>query len=197
MNWPVTANFNSDPNMSKTFKTEGIILKRSNYGEADRILTIFTKHYGKIKVIAKGVRRISSRKGGNVEAFNQVSLFLVQGKNLDLVTEAEVVDSFRSWRKDLKKVGLAYYFCELVDKLTPEGQANRAVFELLLGYLKKLSFGLDYRLVRSFEEELLGELGFGVPQAFKNTPGSLKSYIESIVEKKINSPKILVRIDRP
>jgi len=182
--------------MGRTFKTEGIILKRTNLGEADRLLTIYTKHYGKIKALAKGVRKITSRRGGSVEIFNHVSLFLVQGKNLDLITETETIESYGLWRKDLKKVGLAYYFCELTDRLTPEGQVHEKVFELLLSYLKKLSLELDYRLVRSFEEELLGELGFGVPEALKKTPGSLKSYIESIIEKKINAPKILVRIDR-
>lgn len=176
---------------TRTYKTEGIILKRTNFGEADRILTIYTKHYGKIRAIAKGVRKIASRKGGNVEAFNHVSLFLAQGRNLDLVTEAEVINSFKSWRKNLKKIGTAYYFCELVDKLTPDGQANRAVFELLREYLVKIGREGESELIRSFEEQLLGELGFGVPEALKKTPGSLKNYIESIIEKKINSPKIL------
>lgn len=177
--------------MGWTYKTEGIILKRTNFGEADRILTIYTKHYGKIKALAKGVRKIASRKGGNVETFNHVSLLLVQGKNFDIVTEAEVVESFKSWRRDLKKVGLAFYFSELVDKLTPEGQANRVVFELLREYLVKIGREGEFELIRSFEEKLLEELGFGVPEALKKSPGSLKSYIESIAEKKIHSPKIL------
>lgn len=173
------------------YKTEGIILKRTDFGEADRILTIYTKHYGKIKALAKGVRKIASRKGGNVELFNHVSLFLAQGKNLDIVSEAEVINPFKSWRKDLKKIGLAFYFCELVDKLTPEAQANQVVFELLREYLEKISHENESGLARSFEEKLLEELGFGVPEALKKSPGSLKSYIESIIEKKINSPKIL------
>lgn len=178
----------------RTYKTEGIILKRINFGEADRILTIYTKHYGKIRAIAKGVRKITSRKGGNVEAFNHVSLFLAQGKNLDIVCEVEVINSFKSWRKNLKKVGLAYYFCELVDKLTPDGQANRAVFELLREFLGRIGKESESELTRSFEERLLEELGFGVPEALRNTPDSLKGYIETIVEKKINSPKILHKL---
>jgi len=180
--------------MGRTYKTEGIILKRTNFGEADRILTIYTKHYGKIRAIAKGVRKITSRKGGNVEAFNHVSLFLARGRNLDIVTEAEVIESFKSWRKDLKKVGLAFYFCELVDKLTPDGQASRVVFELLQESLGKIDKESLPELARSFEERLLEELGFGVPEALKRRPDSLKGYIESIIEKKINSPKILRRL---
>jgi len=65
----------------KSYKAEGIVIKRKNFGEADRILTVFTKKYGKIKVLAKGVRRITSRRGPNVELFNQVELVLHQGRN--------------------------------------------------------------------------------------------------------------------
>ena len=61
--------------MRRTYKTEGIILKRINFGEADRILTSYTKHFGKISLLAKGVRKITSRKGGNIELFNQTVLF--------------------------------------------------------------------------------------------------------------------------
>jgi len=174
-----------------TYKTEGIILKRVSYGEADRILTIYTKHYGKIRAIAKGVRRITSRKAGSLELFNHSVLFLAKGKNLDIISEAQIVNSFRLWRKSLIKVGLAYYFCELVDRLTPDEQENRGVFELLRDYLAKLNKASLPELVRSFEEQLLEELGFGVSQAARRAPGSLKAYIESITEKKINSPKIL------
>jgi len=176
--------------MPGAYKTEGIILKRTNFGEGDRILTIYTKHYGKIRAIAKGVRKITSRRGGNVEIFNYVSLFLARGKNLDLLSEAAVIDSFKSWRRNLKKVSLAYYFCELVDRLTPDGQANQAVFELLREFLGRLEKDDSPALTRNFEEKLLEELGFGVPPALKKTPGSLRGYIETIIERKINSAKI-------
>lgn len=179
--------------MSRTYKTEGIVLKRRNFGEADRIVTIYTKHYGKIRALAKGVRKIKSRKGPSLEPFNQTSLFLAQGKNLDLITETQLINSFSDWRKDLMRVGVAYYFCELVDKLTPDGQANQSVFGLLRDFLAKTADSPLRSLVREFEEELLEELGFGVPDGARDETGSLKSYIETITEKKINSPKILRR----
>jgi DNA repair protein RecO (recombination protein O) len=177
--------------MGKTFKTEGIVLKHLNYGEADRILTIFTKHYGKIKVMAKGVRKVTSRKGGNVEAFNHLTIFCARGKKLDILTEATVINSFGDWRRNLGKVGLAYYFCELVDKLTPEAQPNQTVFDLLKGHLGKLAGPVNLALVRGLEEGLLDELGFGVPDSLKNAPGSLKDYLETVTEREIHSPKIL------
>ena len=178
----------------RTFKTEGIILKRTNYGEADRILTIYTKRHGKIKAIAKGIRKLTSRKAGSLELFNHAVLFLAKWKNFDLITEAQSVNLFKSWRKNLVRVGVAYYFCELVDKLTPEEQENQAVFELLSKSLAQMDKARLSVLVRDFEEKLLHELGFGVPAVLKNQPGSLEAYIESIIEKKINSPKIIKRI---
>jgi len=65
--------------MSRSYKAEGIILKRINFSEADKILTIFTKRHGKVRAIAKGVRRLTSRKAGSVELFNQAGLFLLEG----------------------------------------------------------------------------------------------------------------------
>lgn len=176
---------------SRAYQTEAIVLKRLNFGEADRVLTLYTRRQGKIKALAKGVRRVASRKGGNVEVFNHVVLYLAKGKNLDLVTEAQVSNAFKSWRKDLKKIGLAYYFCELVDKLTAENQPNQAVFDLLKNYLARISQVKGWKIVREFEEALLEELGFGVPEAIKRAPGSLKTYIEEIIEKKIKTPKII------
>lgn len=180
-----------------SFKTEGIILKRSNFGEADKILTIYTKNYGKIRAMAKGVRKMASRKAGALELFNHSALFLAKGKNLDIICEVQTVNAYRRWRKDLLAVGLAYYLCELVDKLTPDEQENQPVFELLRDYLAKIGIFKPLALVRGFEEKLLEELGFGVPADWRRSPGSLKSYIESIIEKEINTPKILKQLCRP
>lgn len=180
-----------------SFKTEGIILNRSNFGEADRILTIYTKSHGKIRAIAKGVRKITSRKAGSLELFNHSAIFLAKGKNLDIISEVQVINSFRRWRKSLFCVGLAYYLCELVDKLTPDEQENQQVFDLLAGYLAKIGILKPLALVRGFEEGLLRELGFGVPADWQATNGSLKSYIETIIEKEINTPKILKRLCAP
>ena len=176
--------------MNRTYKTEGIILKRVNFGEADKILTIYTKHYGKIRAIAKGVRKLTSRKAGNVELFNQAVIFLAKGKNLDILTEVQLLNSFKAWRKDLKKVAAAYYFCELVDKLTPDNQASQSVYWLLVQALSKISQESLPELVRSFEEQLLDKLGFGVPPQLRQSQKSLKSYIEEITEREINSQKV-------
>lgn len=129
----------------RTYKTEGIILKRLNFGEADRIITIYTKHYGKLKVLAKGVRRIKSRRGPNLELFNQSIIFLHQGRNFDIITEAEIKNDFSHLRKNLNLVSQAFLACELVDVLTREKQENQQVFKLLAQVLEELN-----RLGRTF-----------------------------------------------
>lgn len=180
--------------MIRSYKTEGIIIRRKNFGEADKILTIFSKHYGKIRAIAKGVRKPTSRKAGVLELFNHCRLVLHKGKNLDIISEAEIIDSFSSWRKDLLKVQLAFYFGELVDKLTAEEQKNKVVFELLKNSLKSLGKRGENFLIlaKNFEMSLLNELGFGIPSNIRNE-GDLQSYIESITEKKIHPPSLLLK----
>lgn len=178
----------------RTYKTEGIILKRSNYGEADRILTVFTKHYGKIKVLAKGVRRIKSRRGPNVELFNWVTLFLHKGKNFDLLSEAEVKNSFPCLKRDLCKVAVAYQFCEMVDGLCPEKQEHGMVFDYLIEALSGVSSGpsVQSNLIADFELNLLQELGYW--PRHKLPPLDLENFIEQILERKLKTPKFLTQV---
>jgi len=174
----------------KTYKTEGIVLKRSDFGEADRILTIFTKHYGKIQVIAKGVRKTISRKGPSLELFNHVRLFIAKGKNLDIITEAEVINSFPGFRKNLKKVALAYQACELVDNLTAERAENKEVFDLLKNYLLQSSNQPSAISNQQFSLKLLQSLGFW-PKDQSADNIDIEKYIESLMEKKLKSKKFL------
>lgn len=177
--------------MTHTRKTEGIILRRKNFSEADRIVTVYSKDFGKIHVIAKGVRKVTSRRSACLELFNHSSFVLVRGRSLDIIGEVSVVNIFPFLRKNLLKATLAYYFCELVDRLTPDEQENQQVFTLLQECLSKISSVQPKALVREFEERLLTELGFGIPEDIKKKPGSLHQYIESIIERRINSPDIV------
>lgn len=176
----------------RTYKTEGIILKRTNFGEADRILTIYTHHLGKIKVLAKGVRKTTSRKSGHLELFNWVQIYLAKGRNLDIITEAETVKAFRGWRKNLAKVGLAYHFCELVEGLTAEGVKSQEIFNLLAGSLLGLSQARSCDLEQAsqnFAQRLLEETGFW-PKGKKVGNLNLEEYIESLIEKKLRAKNI-------
>jgi DNA repair protein RecO (recombination protein O) len=181
--------------MGKTYKTEGVIIKRLNFGEADRILTLYTKHYGKISALARGVRKLTSRKGGNLELFNLSTLFLARGKNLDIITEVQVKNSFENLKKNFKKVCFAYQLCELVDKLTAENQPNRQLFELFTSSLQNLSAGEEEDqkdLIVKFEISTLELLGFGTPK--DKSESSLQDFIENIIEKKIKAGEIFKKL---
>lgn len=146
--------------MKRGFKTEGIILNRRDFGEADRILTVFTLQRGKIYVIAKGVRRITSRRAGNVELLNRVIIYLYQGKGMPMLTEAESIETFSKIKEDLTLSTYAYHLIELIDKLTAENQENRTLYEDLVLVLKKLEKKPRQILIRAFEAKILSNLGF-------------------------------------
>jgi len=150
-----------------TYKTEGIILRKRKFGEADEIVTVFSKHRGKLKMIAKGVRKSTSRKRGNLELSNRCSLFLAEGKNLDLVTEVEVISSFSSLKKDLVKSVYCFQILEMVERLTVEEEAHRDIFELIVQTLDLLNsttfdhaWGTADLVVIRFTIQLLHSLGF-------------------------------------
>ena len=141
-------------------KVEGIILKRRNLGEADRILTVFSLQKGKISVLAKGVRRITSRRAGNVELLNRVSMYLHQAKTFLILTEASSINTFQKIKTDLTLSTYAYHIIELVDKLTAENQENRILYEHLVEVLKRLERKPRQILIRAFEVKILANLGF-------------------------------------
>lgn len=170
--------------MTKSYKVQGIIIKRKNFGEADRILTVFTKDKGKIKILAKGVRRINSRRGPNIELFNQVSLAIHEGKTFDILTEAEVINTFPLVRKNLDLVSLAFHICEIVNGLCPEHQPHPKVYQMMLKVLNELDLGL----IHSFELNLLTELGY-LPKEHKVADTTL--FIENILEKRLKTRRIL------
>src|SRR5579863_7197321 len=122
----------------RNFRTEGIIIKRRNFNEADRILTVMTRDYGKIQIKAAGVRKITSRRSAHIELLNHTTLHLYKGKIFTVLTEATMLDDFSMIKQDFGKVGFAYHLCELIDGLCPENQENRNVFDLLLKTLENL-----------------------------------------------------------
>lgn len=144
-----------------TIKTKGIIIKRINLGEADKILTILTADRGKIRVIAKGMRKAGSKLGGFLELFRYNEYVLAEGRNLDLVTGASTIESFRQISLNLHRLGLAYYIAELIDKLVEETQEADQIFDLTHTVLKEINqTKLPIDLIKSFFElNLLSILG--------------------------------------
>jgi DNA repair protein RecO (recombination protein O) len=145
----------------RLYRTEGIVLRRHDFGEADKLLTIYTPGFGKMRVLAKGVRKPTSRKAGHVELFTHSRLLVAKGKTLDIVTQAETIHAFLPLRTDLALTSYAYYLAELVDRFTEEGEENRRLFDLLLNALSWLGETEDTDLLlRFFELRLLDYCGY-------------------------------------
>lgn len=145
----------------RSIRTEGIILRRRDFGESDRILVLFTRKLGRVSGIAKGARKPSSKISGHLELFMRSSFLISRGRNLHLITQAETLDSFDKLRENLQGIGQGSYIVELVDAVTFEEGSNLNLYELLLSTLKALDSGEDTAIVTHFFElHLLGLVGF-------------------------------------
>ncbi len=142
------------------------MLRRSDFGEADRLLTVFTPGRGKLRLIAKGARKPSSRKSGHVELFSRGQFLVAVGRELDIVTQAETLEPYLPLREELERTTYAYYFAELADAFTAERDENRPLFVLLSEAFGWLCTADDLPLAaRYFELHLLSLVGYQ-PQLF-------------------------------
>jgi DNA repair protein RecO (recombination protein O) len=131
------------------------------YGEADRILTIYTLEYGKVQAIAKGIRKLQSRKAGHLEPFSRVELMLAKGRNLDVISQAQAQNTYENLRSDLKLIAYAAYVVELLDRFTYEEGENRLLFNLLVDTLGRLDEGAPAQTaVHYYEVQLMDLLGY-------------------------------------
>ncbi len=144
-----------------TLKADAVVLRHSDWGEADRLLVIFSREGGKLRAIAKGARRLRSRKAGHLEPFTRVSMLLARGRDLWIVTQAETLDAFLPLREDLLRTGYASYVVELLDRFTYEEGGNLSLYRLLCDTLQRLSQEADIPpVVRYYELRLLDLVGF-------------------------------------
>lgn len=149
------------PTKDRLYRCDVIVLGRMDFGEADRIVTLYSREHGKLRAIAKGARRPLSRLGPHLEYFTQAHLMLAKGRELDVVTSAETEDAHISLHSDIDAFGHASHMAEILDRLTRDRQANTAVFDLLARSLRLLSDGLDpFHVTRHYELALLTLLGY-------------------------------------
>ena len=152
----------------RSFRVDAVVLRHSDFGEADRLLTLFTRQLGKTRAIAKGARKIASRKAGHIEPFTHVRLQLAKGKDMLLITQADTVDAYLPLRDDLVLTGQAAYVLELLDRFSfEEGTEHPSTFRLLTETLARLASQEDVWVVlRYYEMRLLDHVGFR-PQLFE------------------------------
>lgn len=145
----------------RVYKSQALVLRRISVGETDRILTLFTREYGKVSAIAKGARRELSRLAAATEPLTYSWMLLAAGQNLDVLTQGEIREAFPEIRRDLTRISYASYFTELVDATIEERQPQPDLFDLLLSafYLLQRAEMPDLA-ARKFELQALRLLGY-------------------------------------
>jgi len=149
------------PIAERVRKVEAIVIAHKDYAEADRFVRIFSLEHGKLNTLAKGVRKVHSRKAPHLEPFTHSALVLARGQSFWIITQADTISNFSSIREDLAKTSEAAYILELIDKVTVEGQSEPALFRLALDTLRRVNDGSDaYNPVRYFELRFLDAAGY-------------------------------------
>lgn len=179
--------------MAKTYLTQAIVLKRMNYGEADRIVTLYSADRGKVVCLAKGARKLTSKKKSSLEPATEARFFMVARNGLDLVTQSELVDSHQTARINLTRMTQLYQLLEIVDLMTVEDQENEDVYSLLQSSLSLLDEpGSKKSQLLLNLHQMMTALGFGT-----QTPLSehgLKLYIEEIAERQLRAKTFLTLV---
>lgn len=142
------------------YRDEGVVLRTIKLGEADKIITLMTRGRGKVRAVAKGVRKTSSRFGGRLEPTTHVQLQLYEGRELDTITQAETLRAHRAIRGDLERLGAALTVLEAVDQISQQGRPDPELFRMLLGALESLESRPSAMLVPAFLLKLLVHEGF-------------------------------------
>lgn len=145
----------------RSYRTEAVVIRHSNFGEADRVLTLFTREQGKVRAVAKGVRKLKSRKAGHLEPFTRVQLQLARGRDLPIITQAETVEAYLNIRSTLETTAQAAYVLEVLDRFSFEHEENRDLYRLAVETLQRLDAGMDpFFANRYYELHVLDALGF-------------------------------------
>jgi DNA repair protein RecO (recombination protein O) len=147
---------------SRNYSTEGVVLRRRNFGEGDSILTVLSAGRGKFQAVARGIRKPRSRMRGHLEPLTRSRMLLARGRNLDVFTQAETLDAYRTIREDLERTATALYCAELADRFLGEGQEQPGLYELFVGVLEALDTGAPLHLARYYELELLALSGYEI-----------------------------------
>jgi len=178
------------------YKTTGIILKRTNWGEGDKTLTVLCSHIGKKRFIGKGIRKISSRRASHLELFSQTEFLIHKGKVYDYVTGATIIHAYGSSYGNLKQIAVAYTACEVIDRLIMEGQEHDEAFYVLQRVLTDIEYESGQPIAQRlslFIDELLVMLGYKRKEAVSRSLGEALGGVERIIERRIRSATLLAK----
>jgi len=146
--------------MNKLYTVEALILRTRDFGEADKVITLFSREEGKSQAVAKGVRKATSRLRGGVQPFSHTRLLLFRGKNLDTVSQSETIDAYPRLHQDLTLLAAVSCLADLLEAALPEREAQAEIFQLALETIRLLDQGDPELTLRFFELHLLDLLGY-------------------------------------
>lgn len=170
----------------KSFSAVGIVLKRTDTGELDRVVTIFTREYGKLVAIAKGSRRLTSSKLGALEPGCLMKAYFVKGGSLPLMTQAQILEDFSPLKTDLPQIRNLFQILEMLDALLPEGDVQFEIFDITLKLFSSLEQESNRTaVVRQAFNRILVILGFMEKET--NLHNSLRDYIETLTQRKLKA----------
>ncbi|MFA7309147.1 MAG: DNA repair protein RecO [Patescibacteria group bacterium] len=148
--------------MNEFYKTEGIIIGKRDFSEADKLLIVLTPDMGKITIKAKGLKKTLAKMSGHLELFNQVKIEMVQGRTFFIATGAQTIENFNNAKNDFSRMSTLYYLGELVNNLVPDHIPQKEVYQNLVQAIAMVSANtFDMAIVTlSFEVQLLHLLGY-------------------------------------
>lgn len=185
--------------MERRQKLVGIVLRRSDFGEADKIVTIMSKEKGKVRLLAKGVRKIKSRRAPHLELFNQVDVSVHSGKTWNIITEANTIQDFSEIKANLELTAFGFYLAEVLDRLLPEEEPHEKVYFSYIGALRELcelkketGNKKAESIIKEFVIQLLWELGF-LPRGEFPKEG-VTNFVEEVIERRVKSKEFIEEI---
>lgn len=170
-------------------KDTGYVIKRSNTQEADKYVTILTQNNGKIDVLAKGIRKLSSKRAPQLELLNKIS-FQAIGKNPTarlVLTEVKLIKNYTTLKTSLDKMRVLFTICELVSVLCPAYQKQQDIFILIDKTLRDLEVKEHIFVIQSFQINLLSSLGYWDARHAFMDAAHVETFTESVMERKIKS----------
>ncbi|MFH1623997.1 MAG: DNA repair protein RecO [Pseudomonadota bacterium] len=144
-------------------RTEAVVIRSMDFSESDKIVTFFTRDFGKLRGIAKGAKRSKKRFGNTLDLFSRISLLFFEKENLELarVNNCNIIETYMEIYKDIEKIAYGSYFIELVYELVGEKEKNNGIFDLLVDSLSLINcHDLGEEIARIFEIRLLSLLGY-------------------------------------
>lgn len=177
--------------MHESFTDFGIIIKQVKFGEADKFVTLLSENHGLIETIAKGSRRLTSKKSPHIDNLNLIRFQALEGHSALILTQAETVESFSKIKEKLRDVRTCFYIMEILNNILAPGQSDPQLFHSLKNYLSALNTdtGSENReMAVKLQLYLIRHLGF--PEPSDTSPEALVGYFEELMDKRLKTTKI-------